>query len=182
MKSQYMKPKTQFFISTRANGFSLIELMVSIAIIGILLAVGATSFKNYVTNEDVRTIAHQFQSSLLLARSEAVKRSTNTYLTPSSNGYKEGWIVSTMQGRAYNSCLSPTPPTDCIYVFQNDRPITLAGISGQIEYNRQGRIPLGTSFSIEICDSENSEFISKRTVDVNSNGFPKIQVEGDCGP
>lgn len=163
-------------------GFTLIELLTGIAIMGILVAGGWTALKNYIPNEDVRLMAHQLQSSLLMARSEAVKRSANTYLTPSSSGYAGGWIISTLPGRSFSNCTVALPPEDCIYVYQNERPIQFDGIANQITYNRQGRIPIGSNLSVSICDENESSFVSKRMIEVSPNGFPKIRVEGNCEP
>lgn len=163
-------------------GFTLIELMVVLAISGVLILGGWSALKNYIPNEDVRLMAHQLQSSLLMARSEAVKRSANTYLTPSTSGYEGGWIISTLQGRSFANCTVATPPDDCIYVFQNDRPIQFDGLANQVTYNRQGRIPIGANLSVSICDENESSFVSKRMIEVSPNGFPKILVEGNCEP
>ena len=164
------------------SGFSLVELMVALAVGGVLLAGGWAALKNYIPNEDVRLMAHQLQSSLLMARSEAVKRSANTYLTPSTSGYEGGWVISTLQGRSYANCTVAVPPEDCIYVFQNDRPIQFDGLANQVVYNRQGRIPIGSNLSVSICDEDESSFVSKRMIEVSPNGFPKILVEGNCAP
>jgi len=165
-----------------SHGFTLIELMTVLAISAVLLLGGWSALKNYIPNEDVRLMAHQLQSSLLMARSEAVKRSANTYLTPSASGYEGGWIISTLQGRSFANCTVAAPPDDCIYVFQNDRPIQFDGLANQVVYNRQGRIPIGSNLSVSICDDDESSFVTKRMIQVNPNGFPKILVEGNCEP
>jgi type IV fimbrial biogenesis protein FimT len=57
-------------------GFSLIELLITVAIAGILLALGASSYRIWISNMRVRTAAEAIQNGLQLARGEAVRRNT----------------------------------------------------------------------------------------------------------
>ena len=63
-------------MNSRAAGFSLIELMVTLVIFGILLGVGLPSYGTYIQNAKIRTAAGAIQSGLQLARAEAVRRNT----------------------------------------------------------------------------------------------------------
>ncbi|MGB7195057.1 MAG: GspH/FimT family pseudopilin [Collimonas pratensis] len=59
--------------STR--GFSLIELMVTIAVAAILMTVALPSFTNWIQNVKVRSTAEALQNGMRLAKTEAVRRS-----------------------------------------------------------------------------------------------------------
>ena len=56
------------------RGFSLIELLVGVAILGILLALSASSFRTWIGNMRIRTTAESILNGLQLARGEAVRR------------------------------------------------------------------------------------------------------------
>lgn len=58
------------------RGMSLIELMVGIAIIGILLALAAPSFRSWTQNTKIRGTAEAILNGLQLAKAEAVRRNT----------------------------------------------------------------------------------------------------------
>lgn len=57
-----------------SHGFSIIELMVAIAIMSILMAIALPAFSDYIRNVKVRTEAEAFVSGAQLARAEAVRR------------------------------------------------------------------------------------------------------------
>ena len=55
-------------------GFTLIELVIVVAISGVLLALGLPSFNVWTQNAQIRTAASAVQNGLQLARGEAVRR------------------------------------------------------------------------------------------------------------
>lgn len=57
-----------------ATGFTLIELMVTLAVAGILLAVGIPSYRSLTVGNHLSTVSNQLVSSLQVARMEAIKR------------------------------------------------------------------------------------------------------------
>lgn len=60
-----------------ALGFSLIELVITVAIMGILLALALPSFSTYLRNAKLRAAAETFLTGVQLARSEAVRMNTS---------------------------------------------------------------------------------------------------------
>lgn len=56
------------------RGFSLIELIVGIVILGVLMAMAAPRFSDWLRNARIRTAAEAIQNGLQLARAEAVRR------------------------------------------------------------------------------------------------------------
>lgn len=58
----------------KRRGFTLIELMVTLTVAGILLAVGVPSFIQLIANNRIATQTNEFIGALSLARGEAVRR------------------------------------------------------------------------------------------------------------
>ncbi|NMM82097.1 type II secretion system protein GspH [Acidovorax sp. SRB_14] len=61
-------------VRRRTHGFTLIEVMVVVAIMAVLAAIAAPSFTPLVERWRVRQTTEQLQSTLYYARSEAIKR------------------------------------------------------------------------------------------------------------
>ena len=61
----------------RQRGLTLVELMVTLAVAIILIAVGMPLFTGVAANNRATTQANTFLTAFKLARSEAVKRATN---------------------------------------------------------------------------------------------------------
>lgn len=70
------------------GGFSLVELMVVVAVIGILLATGLPSFNTWIQNSKIRAAAEAVLSGLQSARSEAIRRNARVAFTllPAADG------------------------------------------------------------------------------------------------
>ncbi len=82
-------------------GFTLIELMITLIIVGILLVVGLPSLKGFMQGNQLIAATNELVSALHIARSEAIKLNSRVSICESSNGkdcavtgkWKNGWIV-----------------------------------------------------------------------------------------
>lgn len=89
-----------------ARGFTLVEIMVAIAILAILLAVGVPNMRSWLTSSSALAAAEFYAEGLKLARAEAVKRNAATRLTlvEGATDAQMGWTV--------DLCV-PTPAAPC---------------------------------------------------------------------
>lgn len=78
----------------KSQGFSLLELMVAVAVLAVISALAAPSFKQLLAAQRVRVTAYNIISDLVFARSEAVKRGENVTVTPTSSAWVNGWSVN----------------------------------------------------------------------------------------
>jgi type IV fimbrial biogenesis protein FimT len=75
------------------QGFTLIELMVTIALAAILLSVAVPSFSQLVAKMRVEGLANNLATDLQLARSEALQRRANVSLSTLGDG--TGYTITT---------------------------------------------------------------------------------------
>ncbi len=61
---------------TFRRGFTIIEVMISLVVLGVLLALGAPGFVEWLQNQQIRGAAEATLNGLQVARGEAVRRNT----------------------------------------------------------------------------------------------------------
>jgi type IV fimbrial biogenesis protein FimT len=167
------------------SGFSLIELMVTIAIVAILLAIGLPSFQGSLRSNRVATTSNELMASVALARSEAVRSARGSGICASADGatcagtWNDGWMVwvdDNMDG-------TPAGPNDrVVRVNQGNDKLALAatvtagaGAPDTLLFDGRGRERNNTARQLTVesvpCPT-NAELI--RNVDVNASGQVRI--------
>lgn len=94
----------------RCNGFTLIELMVTLAVLAIVITVAIPGFNDLIRNNRTDALSEEFVSALNFARLEAVKRTGRVSLCASDDGedcnnadWTKGWIVFVDYANAENA-------------------------------------------------------------------------------
>jgi len=72
------------------GGFNLIEIMVSLTVLAILIALGAPSFGEWLQNQQIRAATEAIVNGMQVARGEAIKRNLAVQLTLD---LPSGWTV-----------------------------------------------------------------------------------------
>ena len=85
----------------RIGGFTLFELMVTLAVAALILSLGVPGFRSFIQNNRATTHTNDLVTALNLGRSEATRRGASVLLCSSSDGatcsgsndWSSGWIV-----------------------------------------------------------------------------------------
>lgn len=85
----------------RQLGFTIIELMLVLVLVGVLAGLAAPSVRDMITTARLKSHNAAIQNSLMLARSEAIKRKVRVVVCKSANqascatagNWEQGWIV-----------------------------------------------------------------------------------------
>jgi len=96
-----MKTSSKQLSHKQQSGFTLIEMIVTVTIAAILASIAIPSFTKMIERNRISTGTNEFLSALILARSEAVKRSRNVIVCSSSDlstcsgatEFSAGWII-----------------------------------------------------------------------------------------
>lgn len=144
------------------NGFTLVELLVTIAVFAILAGIAMPSFTSLIAGQKIRTSVSMLQSSLMTARSEALKRSTNVTVSPIGGLWSSGWttVVSSTGENLFN--------------LNNTTSATISG-PASIVYNNAGRVAVNSGATFKFSSPETGDF---RCLTVDLSGLPMVFSTG----
>ena len=149
-------------------GFTLVELITVISIIAIIAAMAMPDLSNVLTEQRLRASATDLMSSVLVARSEAIKRNAQVEVRPLVAGdWSKGWIVATSTTQEQLDKKNPLGPR----VQVNRAPTSIV-------YRYNGRIESTTTAKLEFADN-GPHPVSSRCLKIDPSGLPKVTL-GVC--
>ena len=150
-----------------SGGFTLVELLVAMALIAILAAIGVPAYQNIVTSNRITTEINGLVTHLQFARAEAVKRGQNVTVTSNNgNNWEGGWVVADANNNALKTQQA----------FQGGD--TLTATLGAITYDRNGFTTNATTLTLH--DQANTVAYRKCVV-VSAVGQLTLNKQGATG-
>jgi type IV fimbrial biogenesis protein FimT len=170
----------------RQLGFNLVEVVLSLAVLGILMGLAVSSVADVIQAQRLANVANDVLQQLYLARSEAIKRNARVALCKSAGGqacsqaggWEQGWIL--FHDRNNNGSREPSEP-----LLERLRPLPadfrLSANGPLARYVSYG--PLGgaqmTSGAFQagtftVC-RVSADAVEARQIIINSGGRPRLQ-------
>lgn len=159
----------------RHSGFSLVELMVVLAVAGILLGVALPSYQSFVASTAVTTAANDLVAAVNIARSEALKRDgivSLQALNTSTKDFSDGYCVVV---GAPGNC------ADAIRQFTiggDDITLVISGGYSSVSFDGLGGLSgtSGTGRQFNLCRA-NEDY---RLIDIKLVGRPALSGGANC--
>lgn len=154
-------------------GTTLIELMITVSILAIMLAIAAPSFRNYIFDNRIATQSNDFVSAVMLARSEASKRGINVNIAAASavggNEFGNGWNI---WGDTDSD--STMDANEVIRDHDDLRTNTLSTVSAvtTLTFLPSGYLSASTPQTLRLCDSRTGE--TGRQIVIAATGRPNV--------
>lgn len=90
----------------QSRGFTLIELMMALALLALLLLLGVPSFTTFLRNSEIRSTAESLVNGLRAASAEAANRNAHVAFTLAGPG-DAGWAINVVKDRATGELEQP---------------------------------------------------------------------------
>lgn len=147
----------------KAFGFTLIELMITITIAGILATIALPSFRDFVRTQRVKSASFDLIAALTLTRSEALKRNANVHMTQATGGWQNGWAITWTD-----------PATSIVTTIRNQSAysglrITDSSAVSTVTFRTDGRLAsTATNFTVNVSPSSTN--VTPRCISISLSG------------
>lgn len=188
--------RNAFHALASSRGVTLIELIITMAVAGVMIAIAVPAFRNLSMNSNVTGTANALVHDLNLARAEAVRRGTLVAVISNAGGWSNGWSVKADATFAADGTFSavgdPVLRTNPGVKTASGYKVTAAvttvpgtGITptnAMVIYTGQGSlIPRAQKYNINVCHPDAQPTQSKWIV-IAASGSITTQTDTSSSP
>ena len=174
-------------IMVTSRGFTLIELLVTLSVASILLTMAVPNYRVFVQDSLLLTQSNSFSSAMILAKSEAVKRSSPATICSSTNGatcnggavWSNGWLV--FADTNVNGVIDAGEIIQVGALLTGGNTLTFAAFadSSRVTYAASG-FTIGSNGTFSLCD--NRGVAMSRAIILNNLGRLRTVIGGGACP
>ena len=167
------------------SGFTLLELTITVAIVGIVMAIAIPNMSDFIKNERLTAATNDLLADIMLARSKAVERNqpviicaSDDQTTCTNGGYEDGWIVTidTDSNGTGDEIIKVQQPVESSIVYDQGG----AGLS-VISFDARGFLPTGANTGIiSICDDRTNPDDYAKTISLSATGRVSRGADPSC--
>ena len=157
-------------MNRKTSGLTLIELLVTVAVVMVLLVLGVPQFRDVTASNRLTTSINLLQGDLAFARTEAIKRGVPvTISSGATNWATGGWTTAvTISGTDTDLRISPA--------LTNMQQLT--STETEIQFNADGRLDGGGTVTFTLCD-DRSGTLGKEVV-ISATGQSRLRTKIQC--
>ena len=159
--------------SASQRGFTLLELMIAVALAAVLASLAAPSFRQFIATQRVKSASFDLITALTMARSEAITRNTNISVCQRSGSWTNGWT-------AQSDCTGGTA------LLTQDALTGLSIAAGsscpsltQVTYGKDGRATTAST-KFKISPTPSLTGVNPRCVSIGLSGLPSSIAGSAC--
>lgn len=174
--------------SARVRGFGLVELVVTLAVAGVLVAIALPSFREVGINSAVSGTTNELVTALNTARAEAVKRGAQVAVISVGDNWSTGWTVQADGDHDNAFGLPPADPVLATHAaLSNGYTITAlasgGGNSGRVIFGASGELRGVPQFDLNVCRPDHTADRSRHIVITGSgSASSSLSVAGSPAP
>lgn len=154
--------------ATEVKGFTLVELMIAISVLGILSAVALPSLTDLVRGQRIKSATSDVYASIIYARSEAIKRAADVKIVPNTTDWAAGWRVQDAGGTN-------------LKIQDAIAGVTVSPAAATITFRRDGRLTAVATVEFVLSSPANVA-ITARCVRLSPSGRPNIKADSNGNP
>ncbi len=174
--------------ASRTAGFTLLELMITLAIAALLIGLAAPSFTNMIKGNQIAAARASISAGIKGARGEAVERKQPVSICPSTDqstcggNWNDGWIVFVDTDGNGSRGGGTELLIDVHYGYGNGVRTGAGGGSAFINFGANGLklAPAGV-VTVGICDQDTSSALEGKAVTVSATGSTSHKGSASAG-